>query len=226
MEKSDLDVDKQKKYDAMKKLYLDKSNFVVSDKQVLPSSHSAIIDSLENKLKEKHAKLKEINSKELLSDLNAKKQQLDDKTISKKQHIQKLRSDLQILQKEISHGIKELRVEVDQKTEELFSTNTQLSQLTAEENELLEKIQDAQKLRVSQEKELEGLRLERLNIVNKNRDTHKIQEQISEFRNRLEQINTDRSMLELEIKSQMNLLDEEHQKEREIISRITEHYKN
>ena len=139
MEKSDLDVDKQKKYDAMKKLYLDKSNFVVSDKQVLPSSHSAIIDSLENKLKEKHAKLKEINSKELLSDLNAKKQQLDDKTISKKQHIQKLRSDLQILQKEISHGIKELRVEVDQKTEELFSTNTQLSQLTAEENELLEK---------------------------------------------------------------------------------------
>ena len=168
MEKSDLDVDKQKKYDAIKKMYLNKSNFVVPEKQVLPSSHSAIIDSLENKLKEKHAKLKEINSKELLSDLNAKKQQLDDKTISKKQHIQKLRSDLQILQKEISHGIKELRVEVDQKTEELFSTNTQLSQLTVEENELLEKIQDAQKLRASQEKELEGLRLERLNIVNKN----------------------------------------------------------
>ena len=77
----------------MKKLYLNKSNFVAPGKQVLPSSHSAIIDSLENKLKEKHAKLKEINSKELLSDLNAKKQQLDDKTISKKQHIQKLRSD-------------------------------------------------------------------------------------------------------------------------------------
>ena len=87
MEKSDLDVDKQKKYDAMKKMYLNKSNFVVPEKQVLPSSHSAIIDSLENKLKEKHAKLKEIKSKEFLSDLNAKKQQLDDKTISKKQHI-------------------------------------------------------------------------------------------------------------------------------------------
>jgi len=42
----------------------------------------------------------------------------------------------------------------------------------------------------------------------------------------LEQINTDRSMLELEIKSQMNLLEEEHQKERKIIARITEHYKN
>ncbi len=56
MEKSDLDVDKQKKYDAMKKLYLNKSNIVVPEKQVLPSSHSAIIDSLENKLKEKHAK--------------------------------------------------------------------------------------------------------------------------------------------------------------------------
>ena len=33
-------------------------------------------------------------------------------------------------------------------------------------------------------------------------------------------------MLELEIKSQMNLLDEEHQKEREIISMITGYYKN
>ena len=90
----------------------------------------------------------------------------------------------------------------------------------------MEKIQEAQKLRASQEKELEGLRLERLNIVNKNKDTQKIQEEILQHRTRLEQITSDRSMLELEIKSQMNLLEEERQKEIDIISEIIKRHKN
>ena len=106
----------------------------------------------------------------------------------------------------------------------MLSTNTELSQLTIEENQLQEKIHHEQKLRASQEKELEELRLERLNIVSKNKDTQKIQEQILQSRNRLDQIVSDRSMLELEIKSQMNLLEEEHQKERDIISKITKEY--
>ena len=106
------------------------------------------------------------------------------------------------------------------------NVNENISQLTTEENDLLEKIQESQKLRISQEKELEGLRLERLNIVNKNKDTQNIEEQILEYRNRLDQITSDRSMLELEIKSQMNLLDEERQREREIISRIIKQNKN
>ena len=42
----------------------------------------------------------------------------------------------------------------------------------------------------------------------------------------LEQIISDRSMLDLEIKSQMNLLEEEREKEREIISRIIKQNKN
>ena len=101
-----------------------------------------------------------------------------------------------------------------------------MSELTQEENELVEKIHEAQKLRKSQEQELEELRLERLNIVNKNKDTQKIQEEILQYRNRLEQITTDRSMLELEIKSQMNLLEEERQKENDILSRIIKKHKN
>ena len=108
----------------------------------------------------------------------------------------------------------------------MSSINEQLSQLTTEENELVEKIDHEQKLRVSQEKELEELRLERLNIVNKNKDTQKIEEQVRQHRNRLDQITYDRSMLELEIKSQMNLLEEEHQKERDIISKIIRQYQN
>ena len=122
--------------------------------------------------------------------------------------------------------IQEIKARTEQKTNELHTTNNQLSELSAEEKELIEKIQDAQKLRVSQEKELESVRLERLNIVNKNKDTQKIQEQILQYRNRLEQITADRSMLDLEIKSQMNLLEEEREKEREIISRIIKQNKN
>ena len=75
-------------------------------------------------------------------------------------------------------------------------------------------------------KELEELRLDRLRIINKNKDTEKIQDKILQHRNRLEQITYDRSMLELKIKSQMNLLEEEHKKERDIISKIIKQYKN
>ena len=112
------------------------------------------------------------------------------------------------------------------RSNELHTTNSQLSELSAEEKELVEKIHDAQKLRASQEKELEDIRLERLNIVNKNKDTQKIHEEILQYRNRLNQINSDRSMLELEIKSQMNLLEEERKKEHEIIARIIQQNKN
>ena len=226
MVKFDLDSDKQKKYDELKNKYLQKPKSKPMEETILPQNHSEIIDSLENKLKQKRATLQQLNSKNVLSELNDKKKQLDDNFISKTQHIQELRSDLQKLQKEIISSIKEIKNETTEKMTELYSTNENISQLTAEENELVEKIQEAQKLRISQEKELEGLRLERLNIVNKNKDTQNIQEQILEYRNRLDQITSDRSMLELEIKSQMNLLEEERQREREIISRITTQNKN
>jgi len=226
MEKFDLDSDKQKKYDEMKNKYLEKPQSKPIEEKILPQNHSEIIDSLENNLKQKRDTLQQLNSKDVLSELNDKKKQLDDTLISKTQHIQELRSDLQKLQKEIINSIKEIKNETTEKMTELYSTNENISQLTTEENALVEKIQEAQKLRISQEKELEGLRLERLNIVNKNKDTQKIQEQILEYRNRLDQITSDRSMLELEIKSQMNLLDDERQREREIISRIIKQNKN
>ena len=221
---SDLDPEKQKKYDELKKLYQKKPKIVIPEKQLLSEPHNDIINSLQKQLEEKQVKLNDIHSKELFTDLEEKKQQLDGSIISKKQQIQELRSNLQILQKEIIRAVKEIRNETSLKTNELLSTNKELSQLTIEENHLQEKIQHEQKLRVSQEKELEELRLERLNIVSKNKDTQKIQEQILQSRNRLEQIVSDRSILELEIKSQMNLLEEEHQKERDIISKITKAY--
>jgi chromosome segregation ATPase len=198
----------------------------LNEKQIESESLSDIVNSLQKQLEQKQVTLKEIQSKNLLADLNEKKQHLDDTITSKKQHIKELKLKQQILQKEIIHVVKEIKDETDLKTNEMLNVNEQLSHLTTEENELVEKIYREQKLRASQEKELEELRLERLNIVNKNKDTQKIQEQILQYRNRLGQITSDRSMLELEIKSQMNLLEEEHQKEREIISKMIKQHRN
>ena len=198
----------------------------LNEKQIESESLSDIVNSLQKQLEQKQVTLKEIQSKNLLADLNEKKQNLDNAITSKKHHIKELKLKQQILQKEIIHVVKEIKDETDLKTNEMLYANEQLSHLTAEENELVEKIYHEQKLRASQEKELEELRLERLNIVNKNKDTQKIQEQILQYRNRLDQITSDRSMLELEIKSQMNLLEEEHQKEREIISKMIKQHRN
>ena len=239
MENSHLNAEQQKKYDEMKKMYLKKSKSTPVEKQPMADSqstpvekqpmtdsHSKIINSLENQLKEKHVILKQLASDDLFNELNDKKKDLDDSIISKKQHIQDLRLNLQIAQKEIMDTVQEIKARTVEKTNELHTTNSQLSELSAEEKELVEKIHDAQKLRASQEKELEDIRLERLNIVNKNKDTQKIHEEILQYRNRLNQINSDRSMLELEIKSQMNLLEEERKKEHEIIARIIQQNKN
>ena len=86
MVNNDLDIDKQKKYDEMKKRYLNVSKSEVPKKQPLsqsevpkkqplPQSHSEIITSLENQLKNKQDTIKELNSKKILSDLENKKQQ-------------------------------------------------------------------------------------------------------------------------------------------------------
>ena len=189
-----------------KSMLQEKPKSPLNEKQIESESLSDIVNSLQKQLEQKQDTLKEIQSKNLLADLNEKKQHLDDTITSKKNHIKELKLKQQILQKEIIHVVKEIKDETDLKTNEMLNVNEQLSHLTAEENELVEKIYHEQKLRASQEKELEELRLERLNIVNKNKDTQKIQEQILQYRNRLDQITSDRSMLELEIKSQMNLI--------------------
>ena len=211
---------------SIKSTHQEKPKSSLNEKQIESESLSDIVNSLQKQLEQKQVTLKEIQSKNLLADLNEKKHHLDSTITSKKNHIKELKLKQQLLQKEIIHVVKEIKDETDLKTNEMLYANEQLSDLTTEENELVEKIYHEQKLRASQEKELEELRLERLNIVNKNKDTQKIQEQILQYRNRLDQITSDRSMLELEIKSQMNLLEDEHQKEREIISKMIKQHRN
>tara|TARA_B100000029_G_scaffold91378_1_gene81298 strand:- start:539 stop:874 length:336 start_codon:yes stop_codon:yes gene_type:complete len=110
MDNSHLNAEQQKKYDEMKKMYLKKSKSTPVEKQPMVNSYSKIINSLENQLKEKHVILKQLTSDDLFHELNDKKKDLDDSIISKKQHIQDLRLNLQIAQKEIMDTVEEIKV--------------------------------------------------------------------------------------------------------------------
>ena len=106
METPNLDESKQKKYDEIKKKYLKVSKSNMVDKQILPQSPDDMVDSLEKQLKQNNEKLTQIKSKNILYDLNDKKQNLDNKIVSKQEDIRELRSNLQDLQKEITLSIK------------------------------------------------------------------------------------------------------------------------
>ena len=97
-------------------------------------SFSDIVNLLQKQLEKKQATLKEIQSNDLLDDLEKKKQRLDDNATSKKQHILELRSKQQLLQKEIICALKEIKDETEIKTNEILSVNEQLSKLTVQKN--------------------------------------------------------------------------------------------
>jgi len=149
-----------------------------------------------------------------------------------------LESELESKREEIVE-IKKQKQSVVQQTEQITqkvaeqekqmtgNTNLLLSSLEMLEEQkagILEEITQEQAKKQSQEDELQALTKERLDLVPKNKDRQGIGEQIKKHRDNLHTIQNKCSMLELEIKSQMNLLDEERQKEKEIIMRITQKY--
>ena len=96
--------------------------------------------------------------------------------------------------------------------------------LEKQKTAILEEIAQAQAKKQAQEDELQALTKERLGLVSKNKDKQGMDEQIQKHRDRLHDIQNERSMLELEIKSQMILLNQERQKEKEIMSSILQKY--
>ena len=107
------------------------------------------------------------------------------------------------------------------------NTNLLLSSLGMLEEQkagILEEITQEQAKKQSQKDELQALIKERLDLEYKIQDRQGIYERIRKHRDNLHTVQNECSMLELEIKSQMNLLDEERQKEKEIIMRITQKY--
>ena len=107
------------------------------------------------------------------------------------------------------------------------NTNLLLSGLEMLEEQkagILEEITQEQAKKQSQKDELQALVKERLDLEYKIHDRQGIYERIKKHRDNLHTVQNECSMLELEIKSQMNLLDEERQKEKEIVMRITQKY--
>ena len=107
------------------------------------------------------------------------------------------------------------------------NTNLLLSGLEMLEEQkagILEEITQEQAKKQSQKDELQALVKERLDFEYKIHDRQGIYERIKKHRDNLRTVQNECSMLELEIKSQMNLLDEERQKEKEIVMRITQKY--
>ena len=70
---SNLDPDKQKKYDELKKMYQKKPKLEIPEKQIQSESHNDIINSLQKQLGQKQDTLHDIHSKDLLVDLKEKK---------------------------------------------------------------------------------------------------------------------------------------------------------
>ena len=142
-----------------------------------------------------------------------------------------LESELESKQEEIVE-LKKQKQQITQKVAEqekqiTEDTNLSLSSLEMLEEQkagILEEITQEQAKKQSQEDELQALTKEWLHQKSSNKNTQGIDEQIKKHRDNLHTIQNKCSMLELEIKSQMSLLDEERQKEKEIVMRITQKY--
>ena len=142
-----------------------------------------------------------------------------------------LESELESKQEEIVE-LKKQKQQIRQKVAEQEKqiteyTNLLLSSLKMLEEQkagILEEITQEQAKKQSQEDELQALTKEWLHQKSSNKNRQGIDEQIKKHRDNLHTIQNKCSVLELEIKSQMNVLDEERQKEKEIIMRITKKY--
>ena len=142
-----------------------------------------------------------------------------------------LESELESKREEIVE-LKKQKQQITQKVAEqekqmTGNTNLLLSSLEMLEEQkagILEEITQEQAKKQSQEDELQALTKEWLHQKSSNKNRQGIDEQIKKHRDNLHTIQNKCSMLELEIKSQMNLLDEERQKEKEIVMRITQKY--
>ena len=186
-----------------------------------------------DEIKQYHSthKLEEEYLNELESDLESKREEI----IELKKQTQQIRQKVAEQEKSKREEIVELKKQKQQITQKVAEqekqitedTNLSLSSLEMLEEQkagILEEITQEQAKKQSQEDELQALTKEWLHQKSSNKNRQGIDEQIKKHRDNLHTIQNKCSMLEIAIKSQMNLLDEERQKEKEIIMRITQKY--
>ena len=143
--------------------------------------------------------------------------ELESELESKREEIVELKKQKQQITQRVAEQEKQI-------TEDTNLSLSSLEMLEEQKAGILEEITQEQAKKQSQEDELQTLTKEWLHQKSSNKNRQGIDEQIKKHRDNLHTIQNKCSMLELEIKSQMNLLDEEHQKEKEIIMRIMQKY--
>jgi len=161
--------------------------------------------------------LDEIKQSHSTHKLEEEYHELESELESKREEIVELKKQKQQITQKVAEQEKQI-------TEDTNLSLSSLEMLEEQKAGILEEITQEQAKKQSQEDELQALTKEWLHQKSSNKNRQGIDEQIKKHRDNLHTIQNKCSMLELEIKSQMSLLDEERQKEKEIIMRITQKY--
>ena len=150
--------------------------------------------------------------------------ELESELESKREEIVELKKQKQSVVQQTEQITQKVAEQEKQITEHTNLLLRSLEMLEEQKAGILEEITQEQAKKQSQENELQALTKEWLHQKSSNKNRQGIDEQIKKHRDNLHTIQNKCSLLELDIKSQMNLLDEERQKEKEIIMRITQKY--
>ena len=161
--------------------------------------------------------LDEIKQSHSTHKLEEEYHELESELQSKREEIVELKKQKQQITQRVAEQEKQI-------TEDTNLSLSSLEMLEEQKAGILEEITQEQAKKQSQEDELQALTKEWLHQKSSNKNRQGIDEQIKKHRDNLHTIQNKCSMLEIAIKSQMNLLDEERQKEKEIIMRITQKY--
>ena len=161
--------------------------------------------------------LDEIKQSTISHKLEEEYHELESELQSKREEIVELKKQKQQITQKVAEQEKQI-------TEDTNLSLSSLEMLEEQKAGILEEITQEQAKKQSQEDELQALTKEWLHQKSSNKNRQGIDEQIKKHRDNLHTIQNKCSMLELEIKSQMNLLDEERQKEKKIIMRIMQKY--
>ena len=168
--------------------------------------------------------LDEIRQRNSMDDLEGEHRELESEIESKQGEIVDLKKQKQSVTQQTEQITEKISEQKKQLVDHTDLLSSHLDMLEKQKTTILEDIAQVQSKKQSQEDELQALTKERLSIVSKNKGKQEMDEQIQKYRNHLHAIQNERSMLELEIKSQMTLLDEERQKEKKIMANILQKY--
>ena len=168
--------------------------------------------------------LDEIKQSHSTHKLEEEYHELESELESKREEIVELKKQKQSVVQQTEQFTQKVAEQEKQMTGNTNLLLSGLGMLEEQKAGILEEITQEQAKKQSQKDELQALVKERLDFEYKIHDRQGIYERIKKHRDNLHTVQNECSMLELDIKSQMNLLDEERQKEKEIVMRITQKY--